>query len=340
MKKSLLAMHAAVLLWGFTGVLGRAISLDFPVLVWWRMLLTALFIAAIITWRKGWTPIAKRDLGRLILVGILMGIHWVAFYGAIKFSNASVALICLSTSPIFTSLLDPLVNKSRWDAVEILFGLIGLGGVAVIAAFDQQNAAANELRGIGIAMGVFAAILSAVFTVINKSIAARYPARTMVFWEMTSGWAFISMAIFIALAAGAESLMLNPGSTGLEWWPRQASIGDLMHHAGGSWPPADWVWLIVLALCCTVWAQSLALTALKQLSTFTVTLSVNLEPVYGVLLAFLFYQENKELGTGFYAGVGLIILSVALQMARMLRQKAIIAQKGAGLTDIAWHESG
>ncbi len=325
MKKALLAMNAAVLLWGFTGVLGRAISLDFPVLVWWRMLLTALFIAAIITWRKGWTPIAKQDLGRLILVGILMGIHWVAFYGAIKFANASVALICLSTSPIFTSLLDPLVNKSRLDAVEILFGLVGLGGVAVIAFFDHHNAAVNELRGIGIAMGVVAAMLAAVFTVINKSIAAKYPARTMVFWEMSSGWLFISVAIAIGLAAGAESFMLNPGSAGLSWWPRQASPGHLFSHPA---PHADWLWLIILALCCTVWAQSLALTALKQLSTFTVTLSVNLEPVYGVLLAFLFYKENRELGNGFYVGVGMIILSVALQMARMLRQKAAIASRG------------
>ncbi len=329
MKKSLLAMHTAVLLWGFTGVLGRAISLDFPVLVWWRMLLTALFIALIITWRRGWTPIAKKDLGRLILVGILMGIHWVAFYGAIKFANASVALICLSTSPIFTSVLDPLVNKSRWDAVEILFGLIGLGGVAVIAFLDHQNAAVNELRGVGIAMGVVAAILSAVFTVINKSIASKYPARTMVFWEMSSGWLFISIAIAIGIGAGAESFMLNPGSTCLAWWPRQSSLDAFLNHVQGNpFPQADWVWLVILALCCTVWAQSLALTALKQLSTFTVTLSVNLEPVYGVLLAFLFYKENRELGAGFYAGVGLIILSVALQMLRMLRQKQAVIERG------------
>ncbi len=323
-------MHAAVLLWGFTGVLGRAISLDFPVLVWWRMLLTAIFIAVIITWRKGWTPIARNDLGRLFLVGVLMGIHWVAFYGAIKFANASVALICLSTSPIFTSLLDPLVNKSRWDAVEILFGLIGLGGVAVIAFIDRQNATTNELRAIGIAMGVVAAILAAVFTVINKSVASKYPARTMVFWEMSSGWLFISLTIAVGLFAGAESFMLNPGSSGLEWWPRQASLGEFLNRmSGAAVPPADWLWLIILALCCTVWAQSLALTALKQLSTFTVTLSVNLEPVYGVLLAFLFYQENRELGTGFYIGVGMIILSVALQMLRMLRQKQAIIGRGA-----------
>jgi drug/metabolite transporter (DMT)-like permease len=329
MKRALLAMHSAVLLWGFTGVLGRAISLDFPVLVWWRMLLTALFIALIITMRRKWVPVAGKDLGRLILVGVLMGLHWVAFYGAIKFSNASVALICLSTSPIFTSLLDPFVNKSRWDAVELAFGGLAILGVAVIAFFDHKSQSSGLSQQTGIMLGVAAAVLAAVFTVINKGIASKYPARTMVFWEMTSGWAFITVAIGLVIATGAEGFLLNPGSTGLVWWPRQISLSEL----GANFPASlalanDWPWLVILALCCTVWAQSLALTALKHLSSFTVTLSVNLEPVYGILLAFLFFHENKELGGGFYAGVGLIILSVLLQMLRMVRQKSDVAARG------------
>jgi drug/metabolite transporter (DMT)-like permease len=317
MKKALLAMHAAVLLWGFTGVLGRAISLDFPVLVWWRMLLTALFIAIIITVRKGWMPVARRDLGRLVLVGILMGIHWVAFYGAIKFANASVALICLSTASIFTSILDPLVNKSKWDPSELGIGLLALAGVAVIYLFDAKEQEHGRLREIGIVLGVVAAILSSVFTVINKSIAAKYPARTMVFWEMSSGWVFISIAIAAVLAIGQEAILLNPTHSALQYLP----IG-----------PWDWLWVVVMALCCTVWAQSLALTALKQLSSFTVTLSVNLEPVYGIVLAFIFFKENRELGPAFYIGVGMIILSVALQMALTLRRrhsaKEIVLERG------------
>jgi drug/metabolite transporter (DMT)-like permease len=330
MKRALLAMHTAVLLWGFTGVLGRAISLDFPVLVWWRMLLTALFIAAIITYRKGWVPVAKRDLGRLILVGVLMGLHWVAFYGSIKFSNASVALVCLSTSPIFTSILDPLVNKVKWNAKELGFGALAITGVAVIAFFDKQNQQMSSLRGIGIILGVLAAFLAAVFTILNKRIASKYPARTMVFWEMTSGWAFITVALALALATSATDLLLNPGSTELAFLPRQIDLSTLFNGFPASLGLMnDWIWLVVLSLCCTVWAQSLALTALKQISSFTATLSVNLEPVYGILLAFLFYKENRELGGGFYVGVGLIVLSVALQMLSMVRQKqAVIARGG------------
>lgn len=317
MKKALLAMHAAVLLWGFTGVLGRAITLDFPMLVWWRMLFTALFISVIITWRSHWQPVSRKDRARLILVGILMGIHWVAFYGAIKFANASVALVCLSTASIFTSLFDPFVNGGHWNFRELGFGMLALGGVAVIYLLDDAPVGAGPLRETGIILGIIAAIISSVFTVLNKSIAAKYPARLMVFWEMSSGWIFISLAIGIALAAGWEKMLLNPSHQQLQYLPIDA---------------IDWLWVVVLALCCTVWAQSLALTALKKLSAFTSTLSVNLEPVYGILLAFLFFKENRELGTGFYIGVSMILLSVVLQMGLMLRQnranQSIIRDRG------------
>ncbi|MBS1645111.1 MAG: EamA family transporter [Bacteroidetes bacterium] len=314
MKKALLAMHAAVLLWGFTGVLGRAISLDFPVLVWYRMWMTALIIAVIIFYRKAWRPVERKDKWTLIGVGILMAVHWVAFYGAIKFSNASVALVCLATASIFTSILDPLINRTKWYPSELLIGALTLGGVFIIYFFDAHpvaNTGAHGITSTGLVLGVIAAILSAVFTVLNKRIASKYPARLMVFWEMSTGWVFISLAIVVALAMGWERWLLNPahlrpeGAQHLQWIPQ-------------GW---DWLWMLILALCCTVWAQSLALTALKKLSAFTSTLSVNLEPVYGILLAFLFFQENEELGKGFYIGVGIILSSVALQMFRMVQPK-------------------
>lgn len=298
MKKALLQMNAAVLLWGFTGVLGVAISVDAPVLVWYRTLLTALIMAVILFYRKGWQPVARKDMGTLILVGCLMGIHWVAFYGAIKFANASIALVCLSTASVFTSLLDPLVNKGKYDLVELLLGLLALSGVYLIYQFQ-------DFYGKGIALGVIAAILSSVFTVLNKRVAAKYEARVMVFYEMTAGWVMVSMMIALLLALDMQQWLITPGKPG----------NTLTMIPVGY----DWLWLLLLSLCCTVWAQSLALNALKHLSSFTATLSVNLEPVYGIILAFIFYQENKDLNWGFYAGVGLILLSVALQMVRILR---------------------
>ncbi len=300
-------MHLAVLLWGFTGVLGRAISLTAPVLVWYRMLMTAVFMAVILVYRKQWIKPQPRDMRQLAIIGSLMGLHWVAFYGAIQLANISIALVCLSTASVFTSLLDPLVNKGKHDVQEMMLGCLAIVGVYLIYRFQQ-------FYGAGIACGVTAAILSSVFTVLNKKISNKYPSRTMVFYEMAAGWLFISllMPVLFHYAPQTNFLPSSPNIFSTAW----------LHN--------DWLWLILLSLCCTVWAQSLALNALKRLSSFTVTLSVNLEPVYGILLAFLFYNENKEIifnkGTqdlnwGFISGMGLILLSVALQMLRLLKPK-------------------
>ena len=318
MKKALIQMHVAVLLWGFTGVLGRAISLDAPVLVWYRMLLTAVFMAVILTYRSQWVKVEKRDTIRLAFIGMLICLHWVAFYGSIKLANISIALVCLSTASIFTSILDPLVNKGKRDPKEVALGSLAIIGVYLIYRFQQ-------FYGLGIACGITAAILSSVFTVFNKKIASKYPARTMVFYEMTTGWIFITMLMPILIYYVPNTLL----------FPNSPSI------TGANWLHNDWLWLVLMSLCCTVWAQSLALSALKKLTSFTVTLSVNLEPVYGILLAFLFYNENREiifnkgsneLNWGFLSGMGLILLSVILQMFRLLKPRftssAFVKEKG------------
>lgn len=300
-------MHIAVLLWGFTGILGRAISLDAPMLVWYRMLLTGLLMAGILTYRKQWVKIERRDMRRMALVGGLMGMHWVSFYASIKLANVSIALVCLSTASIFTPLFDPMINKSRHDAKELLLGSLAIVGVYLIYRFQQ-------FYGWGILAGVAAALLSSVFTILNKQIANKYPARTMVFYEMSTGWLFISLLLPVLFYTKPETVFI----------PHAAAI------TSAQWYQNDWVWLVVLSLCCTVWAQSLALNALKKLSSFTATLSVNLEPVYGILLAFVFYNENREiiflngtnkLNAGFLIGMGLILLSVVLQMLRLLKPR-------------------
>lgn len=280
-------MHLAVLLWGFTAVLGRAIDLSAPVLVWYRMLLTALFMGIILYYRREWVAISKGDKYRLIWIGCLIGLHWVAFYGSIKLANASVALVCLSTASIFTSLLEPFVNKSKHNVAELLLGLLAIAGVYLIYSFKTAY-------GWGVLSGVIAALLSSWFTVLNKKIAHKYPARTMVFYEMTAGWALITLLLPLQLLFSNTEVDLLPGAY-------------------------DWLWLVILSLCCTVWAQSLALNALKYISAFTSTLSVNLEPVYGILLAFVFFKEYEMLSPEFYMGMGLILLSVLLQMLRVLR---------------------
>jgi len=301
MKNALLQINLAVVLWGFTGVLGRKITLDAPALVWYRMLLTALFVAAILFYRKQWVRVPRKDLGAMTIIGALMGLHWVAFYGSIKLANASIALVCLSTASVFTTLFDAWLNKNKIDLKELGIGALALLGVVVMYLLPEIDYGIRggkvedplPNRNLGILAGVVAALLSSVFTILNKRIAGKYPARTMVFYEMSTGWILISLLLPFQLLY-EPSTRLQPSME-------------------------DWLWLVILSLCCTVWAQSLALNALKHISSFTATLTVNLEPLYGVALAFLFFQENNELHNGFFVGMALILLSVILQTVRLIK---------------------
>jgi len=306
MKKALIQLHGAVLLWGFTGVLGRLISLDAPVLVWYRMALTALIMLMVLLITRSWIRVPKQDVRKLAVIGGLMALHWIAFYAAIKYANASIALVCLSTSSIFTSVLDPLVNKTKYNNREMALGCLALAGMYLIYHFQQ-------VYFTGIVLGVIAALLSSVFTILNKRIAQTYPSGTMVFYEMTTGLIIISVLMPLLWYYSPDTVLL----------PLQDSLGDVISALPGSITGMhnDWIWLIFMAACCTVWAQTLALNALKKLSSFTITLTVNMEPVYGILLAIFIYREDKQLNGGFFAGMGLICLSVLLQMFTLLRKR-------------------
>ncbi len=298
MKKGFAQINLAVILWGFTAVLGKAITLSAPVLVWYRMLVAAVLLFAIISYRRQWPPLAKKDIKRLVLIGILFSIHWMAFYGSVKLANASIAVVCLASASVFTALLDPVINGHRLNKKELLLSLLALVGVGCIYAF---HAPASEAAGtpmvnfkLGLLMGVLSSVIASLFSVLNKPLAEKYPARPLVFCEMASGLAFLSI-LAPAYLYFQPAAQLSPAGF-------------------------DYLWIFILGYCCTVWAQSLAMASLKTLSAFTVTLSVNLEPVYGILLAFLLFQENNQLGYGFYIGLVFIFTSVALQAALTLKQ--------------------
>lgn len=303
MKKALIQLHIAVLLWGFTGVLGKLISLDAPMLVWYRMLLTAVFVLIILLVSKKWMRVEGKGVQKLATIGALMAAHWIAFYAAIKFSNASIALVCLSTASVFTSLLEPLINKTKYNFKELSLGMLALVGMYLIYHFQ-------DLYGIGIVLGIIAAMLSSVFTIYNKRIASEYPVRTMVFYEMTTGFLIITALLPILFYFLPDTKFIPAQDNLLHYF--QGAPLDIVQYKN------DWIWLIIMALCCTVWAQTLALNALKKLSSFTITLTVNMEPVYGILLAILVFREDKDLNWGFFAGMALICLSVALQMYSLI----------------------
>lgn len=295
----------AVLLWGFTGVLGRLITLDATMLVWYRMLLTALIMLGILLFGRGKLGVSIKGFLQLSRIGVLMAAHWVAFYASIKYANASIALVCLSTASIFTSLLEPVFNKSAFRKEELALGTLALAGMYSIYSFQ-------DFYGTGILLGVIAAALSAVFTIFNKQIANEYDSKVMVFYEMGTGFVIITLLLPLVFYYAPD----------MAFFPRQDKLTSLLdafpqsltrqHH--------DWIWLIIMALFCTVIAQVLALNALKKLSSFTVTLSVNMEPIYGILLAILIYREDKQLSPGFWLGMSLIGVSVVLQTRKLICQ--------------------
>lgn len=285
MKNALLKMHLAVFLWGFTGVLGRAIELsEFP-LVWYRTFITAIIFLGILLFRKEFVKISTKELIQFAKIGSIIALHWVAFYGSIKYANASIALTCLATAGIFTAMLEPLVLKTKFNPKELIIGFIALIGMYCIYRFEIKYA-------FGIILGILASIGSSIFTIMNKKIVNSYPSRMVAFYEIGSGFLLLSL--------------LAPFY--IHFSPTTNFIPTKM----------DLLWLGILSLCCTVWGQSLALSALKKLSSFTTVLIVNLEPVYGIVLAMFFYQENKDLGIGFYFGISLIAFSVGIHTLSMI----------------------
>lgn len=285
MKQALLKMHLAVFLWGFTGILGRAIELDAFPLVWYRVLLSSVFFLILLLFRGEKLRVSGKELLKFGLIGAIIAVHWCCFYGAIKYANASIALVCLATAGIFTSILEPIFLKSKFNYREMVIGFIALLGMYFIYRFEIEYA-------IGIGMGILAAVLSSLFTVLNKKIVDGYSPRLVAFYEIFAGFLFLSILL----------PLYN------QYFPAVNFVPSSM----------DWLWLVVLSLFCTVWGQALALEALKKLSSFTTVLMVNLEPVYGIILAIIFYQENKDLGWGFVVGMLLIAGSVAVHSIQML----------------------
>lgn len=277
MKDALIKMHLAVFLWGFTGVLGRAIEMNAFYLVWYRMLLTVIFLLIFLRMTSRFQILSFKEILRFAGIGCIIAIHWVLFYGSIKTANASIALVCLATAGIFTAILEPLVLKSKFNYLELLIGFFAFVGMGLIYTLEIQFA-------LGIALGIGAALLSSVFTIFNKKLINNYKPNLVAFYEIGSGLLFLSILIpFI-----------------------KPFVGDKFPFPSND----DWKWLIILSLFCTVVGQVLALSALKKLSSFTAVLMVNLEPVYGIFWAFYFYKENEELGKGFWIGIIVIATSV------------------------------
>jgi drug/metabolite transporter (DMT)-like permease len=277
MKAAYYKMHLAIFLWGFTGLFGKLISLNEGMLVWYRLLISTVAIAIILFYRKSFPKISLREVGMIAAIGILVMLHWVTFYGSIKLASISVAMICLSSIALFVSFIEPLVNRQKFDKVEILFSAFAVLGIFFIYKSDISASA-------GIIVGVISAFLSATFSTFNKKIAHKYEPLTISVIELGSGLVFLTLLL-----------------------PVYFKIQPTEKYIPGS---MDFLWLMILSLACTVFTWILSLQALQKVSAFTVALALNLEPVYGIILAILFAGEAKILNASFYLGGVLIMLTV------------------------------
>lgn len=288
MKKALLQLHAAVFLAGFTAILGKLITLNEGLLVWFRLFITVLTLGAILVYKKQLMLIPFNDMLKIFGVGVIVALHWVTFYGSVKYANVSVALVCFSATGFFTALFEPVILKRKLSVVEILLGLLAILGIYIIFDFHPQYK-------LGIVFGLLSAVGSALFPIFNKKLLLTYSPKILTLYELGGGLLVLTLIV-----------------------PFYLIFFPAVYYAPTT---TDWLWLLVLAWFCTVLSFDLQLNALKKISAFTANLTYNLEPVYGIIMAFIFFKENKNLHSQFYMGLLLIIFAVALQMMRIARQQ-------------------
>lgn len=283
-----LQIHLCVLLWGITAILGKLISLDALPLVWWRMLIVVAVLALLPRVWRGLRQLDAKQLAGYSLIGGLVALHWLTFYGAVKLANASVAATCIALAPAFTAVVEPWLAKRPFKTRELVLGVAVLPGVALVVGGVPEG------MRLGVAVGAVSALLVALFGSLNKRMAGRADALTVTALELGAGTLLLTV-----LAPLLPLLMPALGST--EWVLPDLRDGSL---------------LLVLALLCTLLPFALSLIALRQLSAYTMQLVTNLEPVYAIVLAMLLLGEQRELTPAFYAGVAVILAVVFLDPLR------------------------
>jgi drug/metabolite transporter (DMT)-like permease len=294
MKRAFLQLHIAVFLAGFTGVLGRLITLNEAVLVWYRMMIACLVLWISLLFQKR-KPAASRKLFiQASSVGFLLALHWVTFYAGIKNSNVSTALVCLSAMGFFTAILEPVMLRRPFDMFEVLLGLLAIAGISIVFHFDPHYK-------LGVIISLFSAFLASIFPILNRQILQKMDAGTATRYQLSGGFLFITLLMPVYL----------------HYFPVDRLLPSL----------SDFAWLLVLGILCTVIAYELFMKALQKISAFTVNLSYNLEPIYGIGMAFLIYREDQEVSRGFYYGFCLIIAAVVLQTLK-LRKTSVPEKTG------------
>jgi drug/metabolite transporter (DMT)-like permease len=278
-RQAYFKIHLAVLLFGFTAILGDLIKMPAIMIVWWRVLITSISLLFFIRFGKDLVAVGPKLIKKYVFIGILIGSHWICFYGSIKLSNASVCLVSMSTTSFFTAWIEPLLVRTKFNKYEIITGLLIIPAMALIAnTLDSQYLT-------GLMVGLLSALLAAVFSVLNRANISGASPFTISFIELTSAWVMITGVLLAMYLFGQKQTSFLPNGT-------------------------DWFYLIILALVCTTLAHVLSLQALRYITAFDANLVINLEPIYGILLAVTILHEHKELNPMFFVGAAIILLTV------------------------------
>ena len=288
-RRALWQLHVCVLLWGFTAILGKLITLPTSALVVWRMGLAAAILAMLPRAWCGLRALPARRLTLLAGIGAVIALHWLAFYGSVRLANASVAVACIALGSVFAAIIEPWITGRPHRRSELLLGVLVLPGVFLLV-----GGVPLDMR-LGVAVGVVGALLAALFAALNKRHATGDPAEAVALLQMAAGC--LTLVVGCTMAFGAADTLR---------WPSMPDLG----------------WLLVLGAACTVLTMLLWLRALPHISAFTTQLALNLEPVYAILLAALWFREYEQLTPLFYLGAALVLATVFAQprLAALLRE--------------------
>ena len=289
--KNYLLLHLIVLIWGFTAILGALISLDAIPLVWYRMSLAVVFIVLYFVIKKKSFKADRIGIGKFFLTGVVIALHWIFFFKAIKVSNVSVALVTMSTGAFFVSLIEPLFFKRRINKLEIVLGLIVILGLYVIFNFESQYR-------LGIFYALISSLLSAIFSVLNGLFIKKYAASTISLYQLFFGVVFITAYLFFMNGFSISFFKISK---------------------------LDWLYLLILSSFCTAYAFIASVKVMKYLSPYTVVLTLNLEPVYAILLALFIFGEKEKMNIEFYFGAFIVLFVVLVN--GIIKNKTVLRKK-------------
>jgi len=296
MKKAFLYLHISVFLAGFTGPLGRLIDLNEGLLVWWRLFITSVTMWVVFSLMGKLQRISIKDMLKLTCIGFLAAIHWLTFYGSIKYANVSVALVCFSAVGFFTALIEPILLRVRIKWIEVLLGLMVIAGIYLIFHFNPKYKT-------GIILGITCAVLMAFVMIFIREFLQRINPQTVLTYQLSGG--LITLSVLMPFY--------------LQKFPTDYIFPNFK----------DWMWLLVLAWLCSVLAFQFSTYALKRLTAFTVNLSFNLEPVYGIFLAIILFDESRDFDWSFFAGLSLIAVSLIIHIVMLLKKERKIVLQNA-----------